>query len=195
MGLTTKQISSARTGEALFKLLSGELTRLFPPALLRDTDAFLAELRVAPRGLRAMAATYELDVSMALDDLAWHFVNHHDTRLYEETRFGLRELEANEAADLFEQAFAIIAPRWEELGQLIQSTRGGAFHDWLDSTGIQKQIDLLNDKLWRIIKRNRKHGLMRYWVSYARKYPDRCVGGETPTAGGDNPKSDKLKMK
>lgn len=62
-----------------------------------------------------MAATFGLDVSMALDDLAWHFVNHHSVDWYEETSQGLRELEAVEAAELFEKAFAIIEPHWIEL--------------------------------------------------------------------------------
>lgn len=185
MELTTEQISSAKTDDELFKLLGDELARLFPPWLLKDTETFLAGLRAAPRGLRAMAAIYELDVSMALDDLAWHFVNHHDQRFYEEARLGLRELEAHGAAILFEKAYAVIAPRWDELGRELDKPQGGDVHDWLDSTGIQKQVDPINHEMWQLINQNREFGLLSYWLSYSRKYPERCVGGESPTNGGN----------
>src|SRR5437762_554930 len=42
---------------------------------------FLAKIRNLPVGLRAMAATWELDVSFALDDLGWHFGNWHSNEL------------------------------------------------------------------------------------------------------------------
>jgi len=187
MALTVKQILSARTDEALFKLLSEELARLFPPSVLGNTDLFLAALQIVPRGMRAMAAIYQLDVSMALDDLAWHFVNHHDRRLYEETRLGLRELEAHAAAVLFEKAYEIVASHWDELGLVMQEILGGDIHDWLDSTGIQKQIDPLNAKMWALIKRNETYGLMHYWLSYARTHAERCVGGKPVANGQDRP--------
>jgi hypothetical protein len=193
MGLTTKQIAAAETNEALFRLLLEELARLFPPSFSENTAAFLAALRTAPQGMRAMSAIYELDVSMALDDLAWHFVNHHDARLYEETRLGLHELEAHEAAVLFEKAYAITAPRWDELGTVLQKLQGGEIHGWLDSTGIQQQIDPLNREMWRLKNQNREYGLIGYWLSYARSHPERCVGGESPTKGGNRPLPDEAK--
>lgn len=194
VGLTSKQIMSAKRDDALFKLLSSELTRLFPPALSQNSDAFLAALRTAPQGMRAMAATYELDVSMALDDLAWHFVNHHDTRLYEETRLGLRELEAHEAALLFEKAYAVIAPRWDALGEVLQQTRGAEIHDWLDATGVQQQTDPLSTEMWRLINQlGGEYGLMGYWLSYARNHPECCVGGAAPTIAENRSRPDKAR--
>ena len=181
MKLTTKQIAAAKTDEALFKLLGEELNRLFPPSLREKREDYLAALRAAPRGLRAMAAIYDLDVSMALDDLAWHFANHHDKRLYEETRLGLCELEAGKAADLLERAYTIIAQKCGELGQVLQQIGGGDIHDWLDSTAIQQQIDPLNEEMWRLIRSNEHYGLLAFWLSYARKYPERCVGGDLTT--------------
>ena len=91
-----------------------------------------------------MAATYDLDVSMALDDLAWHFINHDGSMEFaEETVLGLRELEAPEAADIFHAALEIIAPHWQELEDGMQAK---AAHDWLDSKGIQASIiDLRKD--------------------------------------------------
>jgi hypothetical protein len=48
-------------------------------------------MRALPPGLRAMTAIYQLDVSMALDDLGWHFGNWPDRALREETLQGLKE--------------------------------------------------------------------------------------------------------
>ena len=122
-----------------------------------------------------MASTFELDVSMALDDLAWHFVNHHDLDYYEETLQGLRELEATEAAGIFENAFAIIEPHRDELGLVADAGDSGSIHAWLETKGIQKLIDPLNDQMWALLKQWRDGGLMHYWTAYARKYPERCV--------------------
>jgi hypothetical protein len=93
MNLTLADIQNANTDEDLFQRLSSTLTEVFPPELQDNRDQFYAALLAAPRGLRAMAGTYDLDVSMSLDDLAWHFGNHNDERFLEETATGLRELD------------------------------------------------------------------------------------------------------
>jgi hypothetical protein len=120
-----------------------------------------------------MASTYELDVSMALDDLAWHFINHHSLlELAAETVSGLRELEVPEAAEILQEALVIIKPYWQELQSDRQSK---AAHEWLDSTGIQASVDPLNRRMWDVLKRLGQNGLLSLWPAYARKYPERCV--------------------
>jgi hypothetical protein len=120
-----------------------------------------------------MATTYDLDVSMALDDLGWHFVNHHGSQeLAEETILGLDELEANEAGEIFRAALEIIKPHWQGLENMAQSK---AAHDWLDSKGIQDLMNPLNDRMWKLLKQYDKSSLMSLWVTYARKYPERCI--------------------
>jgi hypothetical protein len=175
MALTASQIRNAHSDADLLHLLQTELNLIFPIDSRRDVPVFLSKLQTAPRGLRAMAATFELDVSLALDDLAWHFVNHHDLDFHEETRQSLRELEALEAAELFAEAFAFIKPHWIELGSVTQGEDSSAIHAWLDATGIQKLIDPLNQKMWKLLGQWPKEGLMHYWTTYARKYPERCV--------------------
>ncbi len=177
MALTIAQLSKAQSDEDVLRLLKAELNALFPPDSRRDNAVFLSRLQSAPRGFRAMAATFELDVSMALDDLAWHFVNHHDLDLYEETSNGLRELGATEAAELFNAAFAIVRPRWDEFGTVAQNEDSGStgVRDWLDKAGIQKQIDPLNERMWKLLAQWGDHGLMHYWIIYARAYPERRV--------------------
>ena len=123
-----------------------------------------------------MAATFALDVSMSLDDLAWHFVNYHNSDWYEETKLGLLELGADEAAELFKKAFAAVEPRWDELGDVAQNEGSNDPHDWLDATGIQKLIDPLNERMWQLLNQWPQYGLMHYWLAYARKHPERCIG-------------------
>lgn len=173
MALTVAQIHSAKSDDELIKLLLAELRQHFPPQIRADAVVFLSRLQNSPLGLRAMAATYDLDVSMALDDLAWHFINHHSLPEFaEETIFALRELEAPEAADLFAAAFEIIKPHWQEL----QSDRESkAAHDWLNATGIQAAINPLNTRMWDYLKQFPAQGLFSLWATYARKYPERCI--------------------
>jgi hypothetical protein len=92
MALTIKQIRAARSDDELLNLLLDELKQLFPPELRGDPKIFHSRLQNASTGIRAMAAKYDLDVSMTMDDLAWHFINHHELlELAEETILGLRE--------------------------------------------------------------------------------------------------------
>jgi hypothetical protein len=40
-----------------------------------DNGIFAANIALLPPGLRAMAATHWLDISLTLDSLTWHFGN------------------------------------------------------------------------------------------------------------------------
>ena len=87
--LSPSRIAKRASDEALFKLLGGELKRLLSPYTSDDLEPFVKAVEQLPIGLRSMAATYELDVSMALDDLGWHFANWHHQGLAVETLAGL----------------------------------------------------------------------------------------------------------
>jgi hypothetical protein len=173
MTLSLADIENAKNDEDLFQRLSSALSEVFPPELQDSRDQFYAALVAAPRGLRAMAGIYDLDVSMSLDDLAWHFGNHNDERFLQETVTSLRELEANDVAVLFTAAWDIVRPYMSEIRA--KEWEPAEFHDYLDRTGIQSRIDPLNEDMWAICKAGDKLGLMQYWLTYARKYPDRCV--------------------
>ncbi len=120
-----------------------------------------------------MAAIHSLDVSMALDDLGWHFFNERHRGLCEETRLGLRELEAIEAADIFEAACAIVFPQWDEIVALSLQD-ADEFVKWYGESGLEGKLHPLNLRLWAICEA-RKLGLLGYWLDYARKYPERVV--------------------
>src|SRR5947207_1772268 len=109
MTITLEAIDSSSDDE-LFALLGKELENRISAE--RGSAEFLSEIRGLPAGLRAMAATYELDVSLALDDLGWHFGNWHNADLAEETARGLELLGAEELSGLFRQAFQIAKNYW-----------------------------------------------------------------------------------
>ena len=174
MSLTVETIRATENNEALFDLLSAELQRFLPESVQQDRDLFHRTLDTVPRGLRAMAGIHEFDVSMTMDDLAWHFGNQNDERDLRETLNGLRELELFEIAHLFEQAWKIMEPHLDKI-------RGGEikaedFHEWLENIGAQKQVDPMNEIIWDFCERS--GGLLESWPIYARKYPERCINSE-----------------
>jgi hypothetical protein len=69
MALTEEQILQSVGHDDLLELLFSELRFRLPPGQPFHMERFLQKIRTIPIGLRAMAATFELDVSMALDDL------------------------------------------------------------------------------------------------------------------------------
>jgi hypothetical protein len=176
MSLSLASIQNADDDEELFKLLSAELGQTFPPELQGNRDQFFSALAGAPRGLRAMAGIYDLDVSMTLDDLAWHFGNHNEDRFLQETVISLKELEAAEAAELFQSAWDLVRPYLPEIRTKNWDAEDP--HEYLDRTGIQSKIDPLSERMWKICEAGGGRGLMQYWVTYARKYPDRCVNDQ-----------------
>jgi hypothetical protein len=75
MAMREEQIAACTGHDDLLELLFSDLRVRLPPAAPFHMGSFLQKIRTIPIGLRAMAATFELDVSMALDDLGWHFSN------------------------------------------------------------------------------------------------------------------------
>jgi hypothetical protein len=151
------------SNEELFKLLGEELQRRLP--LSPSSPEFLLALQGLPPGLRAMASTYELDVSLTMDDLGWHFGNWHSHPLAEETVLGLKELEATELASLFRKAYEHAKAHWESLGT-------DDWSDWYPGSTLEKELDPLNEAAYSLLE-GKWNGIFEYWVAYARKYPER----------------------
>lgn len=171
--ILTLQSIEAADDEQLFQLISEALENLFSGSVGKDPETLLAALDAAPLGLRAMAGIHDLDVSMALDDLAYHFGNHNDERFLRETAAGLKELEAFEAAEIFVSAWEIVKPFLVEIRE--NGPRITDFDTYLQKTGIQARVDPLNERMWAICKKCGPNGLLQYWLEYARKYPQRCL--------------------
>jgi hypothetical protein len=163
-GLTSEAIFASSDDE-LFKLLAKELERRI--SVTRGSPEFVTDIQKLPIGLRSMAATYELDVSLVMDDLGWHFGNWHNTALADETIRSLDELGATELAIIFKEAFQIAFRYWDKLAAKDWSK-------WYHGSLLEKEIEPLNKRAWKILE-GKKNGIFGYWVSYARKYPERIA--------------------
>src|SRR3954462_2728935 len=163
MTLTVEAIRAAEDDEALVQLLSEELQRLLPEEISRDPDANYEKVRSLPRGLRAMAGMHFFDVSMALDDIAWHFGNQHDERALRETLAGLRELELFDAAACFEKMWDFMRPH---MGALQRGDYGGKdFPHWLEEIGAQSFAEPMNKLIWDQCEKVGKLGLLGLWAA------------------------------
>jgi len=166
--LTAEQVESSSDDE-LFSLLAKELELRIPAD--RSSPDFLEEIRDLPVGLRAMAATYEFDVSLALDDVGWHFGNWHTAELADETTRGLEELGALDLARIFREGFQLAQRYWAELG-------AKDWMDWYHGSNFEKETMPLSEKAWSILQ-GRKRGILDYWIDYARRHPER-IGVNVP---------------
>jgi hypothetical protein len=163
--MTIDEIIAAKSDDDLYGLIARELeSRLHPRPPIYE---FVTALQALPPGLRAMAATYDLDVSLALDDLGWHFGNWHNVEMAHETIRGLRELGADRMAEIFEVALEHAQCYWSEMGS----------PNWLewypDSPLATATVSLTNEAyaIWE----KQPQGLFSFWLLYARRYPDRLV--------------------
>ena len=122
-----------------------------------------------PVGLRAMAATFELDVSMALDDLGWHFGNWAHRGYCDETLRGLRELEAVEYAEMFAKGYELAQANWSKLRDFAP----GEFKKWYNESEFEKATEPLSKRWWNLQKSD--GGIFGHWTKYARKYPHKVT--------------------
>jgi hypothetical protein len=176
MALTVEEIRSAPGDEALFNLLSAELQRLLPEELQQEDDAFHKRLDSLPRGLRAMAGINFFDLSMTVDSLAWHFGNQNDERDLRETLNGLRELELSEIADMFEEMWNFMKPHMAALQT--GNFNGMGFSDWLEDIGAENFAKERDRFIWDYCEEHTDYRLLSSWLTYARKYPERCIISE-----------------
>jgi hypothetical protein len=144
--LTAERIRRDLSDQDLLNLLCEEALRLLPSDV--SSDQHYDSLPSIPTGLRCLSGIWDLDVSMNMDDIAWHFTNHNEERHIQETIWSLRELEATEVLSLFEQAVSIVRPHLATLQSRIH--RAKSAHTWLTETGIQAACDPLSKRLWAI---------------------------------------------
>ena len=169
MALTEAQIAECAGHDDLLELLFSDLRVRMPPEEPFRFDRFLLQLQSIPPGLRAMAATFELDVSMTLDDLGWHFGNWTHRGYCDETLRGLRELEAGEYAEMFAKAYEWVQPYWDK----ILSLPPGDFGDWYNGSDFEKATEPLSSRWWELQKID--DGIFGCWTRYARKYPHKVM--------------------
>lgn len=171
--VTRAEILNAKSDSKLLELLFAQLSESAPPSLHEDLDRFVAAMGDLPAGLRAMASTYQLDVSMALDDLGWHFANWRHHGYCQETSRGLKELGARELAEVFDAAYAIAREHWDEIGEWLQRD-ASEFAEWYPTSRLHAALDPLNQRMWDLLEEESpggESGIFRFWLAYARNHP------------------------
>ena len=127
--------------------------------------AFAQGLCSLPAGLRAMAATHHLDVSLTMDDIGWHFLNFGHPTQVEETERGLREIGLIEVAAMFQEAYKLVQPHLSEIRR-----PGGDYYAVMERSGAMKRINALTDQARVAIG---EQGIYRHWAAYARQHPEK----------------------
>jgi hypothetical protein len=153
-------IVDAISDDEVLEWITGELDRRLP--LHDDLDAYVRALASLPTGLRSMAATYQLDVSITLDDLGWHFGNWHHHEYALETARGLRVLGTIRGAELFETAYAHALRHWDRVDQ-------PDWMEWYHGSPLEAAVEPLNREMWELFREDGK--ILRLWVQYARRHP------------------------
>ena len=138
-----------------------------------STDgSFAANIVRLPPGLRAMAATHWLDISLTLDSITWHFGNFGEPQLVAETEAGLRELGLHDLASCFVEAKELMNPllarRTEPMGDPYEVVK---------RAGLEKRREELDQRAWALDDLG-PDGSVIYeaWIRYARQHPERVFG-------------------
>lgn len=152
--------------EDLFRILSDRVSGN-PYAADGQFAASLAEL---PQGLRAMAATHWLDLSLTLDSITWHFGNFGESNLVAETEAGLRELGIHGLAECFAQARDLMMPLLAR-----RTEADGNSDEILDRNGLTEIANELNERASTLGNKGADHkqsAIYAAWVRYARTRPE-----------------------
>jgi hypothetical protein len=148
----------------IFSLLSKSVNPIADP--YSEDGSYVAAIAGLPTGLRAMAATHHLDISLTMDDIGWHFFNFGEPGLVRETETGLRELGLGDIADYFSEAHAIVTPLKAEI------TKTDDYFECLESRGLMARIDELTDKASDKQPALSGSPIYAAWIKYARAHPE-----------------------
>ena len=137
-----------------------------------SSDGTFAEnLSSLPQGLRAMAATHWLDLSLTLDSITWHFGNFGEPTLVAQTEEGLRELGLHELALVFVEAKTLMVPFIDRMSPEHPPD------ELLEQSGLAERGDEVDTKAWDLRDLgNGKSAIYDAWVRYTRKHPEQVFG-------------------
>ena len=152
----------------LMKLLSARVT-----GNPYSADGQFAEsIALLSPGLRAMAATHWLDVSLTLDSITWHFGNFGEPRLAAHTEMGLHELGLHELAQCFVEAKELMLPL---LARRTESD--GNPSEILERAGLKERADELDQRAWALDDLGPGESVIyKAWIRYTRQHPGRVFG-------------------
>jgi hypothetical protein len=158
--------------ESLKKELERILTSRVAGNPYSDDGSFAANIAGLPPGLRAMAATHWLDISLTLDSITWHFGNFGEPGLVAQTEAGLRELGLEELADCFGKARDLMTPLLAG-----RTEADGDHYEILERAGLTERADEINRTGWALDNLGPgKSVIYNAWIRYARQHPDRVFG-------------------
>ena len=134
-----------------------------------DDGVFAANIAPLPPGLRAMAATHWLDISLTLDSLTWHFGNFGEAQLVAETEAGLRELGLHELASCFVEAKELMLPLLSQ-----RTETGGDPYEILEQAGLSARGDELDKRASALGNLGSgRSAIYEAWIRYTRQHPER----------------------
>ena len=137
-----------------------------------EDGSFAATLESLPPGLRAMAATHWLDISLTLDSITWHFGNFGEPHLVAQTEAGLYELGLNDLAMCFREAKELMLPLLAE-----RTEADGDPDELLERKGLSAIADELNERSWDMDGRvPGKSPIYDAWIKYTRNNPEKVFG-------------------
>jgi hypothetical protein len=161
--------------EGLQKELEQLLTSRVAGDPYSSDGSFAANIALLPPGLRAMAATHWLDISLTLDSITWHFGNFGEPQLVAETEGGLHELGLHELASCFVAAKELMLPLLQGRTEV-----DGDPYEILEREGLQARGDELDQRAWALDnlgdRKARKSVIYDAWIRYARQHPERVFG-------------------
>ena len=156
--------------EAVLNQINAILTNRLTGDPYSTDGSFAANLDQLPPGLRAMAATHWLDISLTLDSITWPFGNFGEPRLVEQTEQGLKELGLDDLAQCFREAAELIIPfiARHAHSELTPS-------ELFKQDEIKDQVQQLDDRAWELngIITQSDSAIYAAWVRYARAHPER----------------------
>jgi hypothetical protein len=134
-----------------------------------EDGGFAANLQTLPAGLRAMAATHWLDISLTMDSITWHFGNFGEPALVAETEAGLHELGLHELALCFHETRELMVPLLAE-----RTETDGDPYEILERKGLREVADKLDERAWALDDLKQKKSLIyEAWIRYARQHSER----------------------
>jgi hypothetical protein len=156
--------------EAVLHEINAILTNRLTGDPYSTDGSFAANLAKLPPGLRAMAATHWLDVSLTLDSITWHFGNFGEPHLVEQTEAGLKELGLDELAQCLREAAELMLPFLAR-----HANSDADFSDLLESDEIKDHVQRLDDRAWELngTITQSDSAIYNAWVRYARAHPER----------------------
>ena len=150
-----------------------EIQLILPNRALGDPynsdGSFANGLASLPVGLRAMAVTHWLDISLTLDSITWHFGNFGERHLVALTEEGLEELGLHELGACFREAKELMKPLLEH-----RTESDGDLYEILERNNLRERGEQINKRTWALDNLGRGKSLIyNAWIVYARKYPER----------------------